>query len=555
MRKLLIIAFSCTAILLAGYVGYRGYKVWKQKHLVSMARDFIAKSNGTNALLTLKQALLTNPRNLEATRMMADLAAATRSPAVLVWRSRVVELDPNSTDDRLLLASTALGMQDLTTATNALNGVSETDRKTFSYQNLAGNVAARVNRLAEADQYFVEAARLQPTNPAPRLSLAVLRLQGTNTQALAEARAILTRLRVDPMVGAQALRELVGDAIRQSRTNDAVALSRELVARTNSLFSDRLLRLDILLATRDREFKPTLASYQKDATNALGPIHDLATWQASRIGPAEALGWLRTLPMAVQTNQAMALLTVECQLSSKDWRGAQTSLQGRNWGELEFLRHAMLARAMQGQNLATSAKTEWDQALKQASANKQPLLMLLRLCDASQWNWPNERGDILQTIITRFPSEKWAVGLLGQSLFAEGRTRSLLSLFTQQAKAAPADLSVKNNLAMTALLLDAKELKPHDLAREAYEKSPTNGSYASTYALSLYLQQKPADALKLMQQIPPPELESPSIAGYYGLVLQATGDRAKAAKYFDIAFKGSLLPEERKLMETARQKL
>ncbi len=155
MRKLLIIAFSCTAILLAGYVGYRGYKVWKQKHLVSMARDFIAKSDGTNALLTLKQALLTNPRNLEATRMMADLAAATRSPAVLVWRSRVVELDPNSTDDRLLLASTALGMQDLTTATNALNGVSETDRKTFSYQNLAGNVAARVNRLAEADQYFV----------------------------------------------------------------------------------------------------------------------------------------------------------------------------------------------------------------------------------------------------------------------------------------------------------------------------------------------------------------------------------------------------------------
>jgi hypothetical protein len=50
----------------------------------------------------------------------------------------------------------------------------------------------------------------------------------------------------------------------------------------------------------------------------------------------------------------------------------------------------------------------------------------------------------------------------------------------------PADLANKNNLAVTALLLNATELKPHDLAREVYQKSNTNASFASTYAFSLY---------------------------------------------------------------------
>jgi Flp pilus assembly protein TadD len=111
---------------------------------------------------------------------------------------------------------------------------------------------------------------------------------------------------------------------------------------------------------------------------------------------------------------------------------------------------------------------------------------------------------------------------------------------------------MKNNVAMTAFLLDAKELKPHDLAREVYEKAPTNSAYASTYAYSLHLQEKDADALKVLQTLQPKQLEDPSIAGYYGLILKATGDKAKARVYLNWAFKAPMLPEERKLFEQAR---
>jgi hypothetical protein len=66
------------------------------------------------------------------------------------------------------------------------------------------------------------------------------------------------------------------------------------------------------------------------------------------------------------------------------------------------------------------------------------------------------------------------------------------------------------------------------------------------------LQGKSADALKLLQQLKPEELKNPSIAGYYGIILKATGNSAKARSYLDIALKGQSLPEERLLFEKVK---
>jgi len=126
-----------------------------------------------------------------------------------------------------------------------------------------------------------------------------------------------------------------------------------------------------------------------------------------------------------------------------------------------------------------------------------------------------------------------------------------MMLYSQELKRSPSDLAMKNNLAMTALLLDAQELKPHELAREVYEKAPTNAAYVSTYAFSLHLQKKDAEALKVIERLKPQELQNPSIAGYYGLILKATGNGAKAKVYLESASKARLLPEEKKLFDRA----
>ena len=56
----------------------------------------------------------------------------------------------------------------------------------------------------------------------------------------------------------------------------------------------------------------------------------------------------------------------------------------------------------------------------------------------------------------------------------------------------------------------------------------------------------------MIEQLKPQELQNPSIAGYYGLILKATGNGAKAKTCLELASKALLLPEERKLFDRAK---
>ncbi len=550
IKKILTWLTVLAVLAAGGHFAIRGYVSLRQGRFIKQARECLAKQDERRAALFLQRALRSNPKNVEACRLMAELAERTASPGAVLWRSRVVELNPGSTEDRLALAMTALAGRGYVIATNALAGVSAQGKQTARYHNIAGAVAIAASQPDEAEAHFLEAIRLEPQNLAPQLNLSVLRLQRTNQQALAEARATLKRLSVNPTNGVircDALRELVADALRYKQPGAALAIAGQLLSDTNSLFRDRLFRLDILRATTNSEYSSALAACQREAGTNIARIYDLATWQIGRKDSGDALTWLRALPLSLRTNQPVALLEAQCLDLNGDFRGLQAQLQKQTWGELEFVRHAFLSRALRGQQLIDSSKTEWDQALKSTSNQKAGLVMLLQL--AAGWRYETEGEDILWTILNRYPGEQWAFQALSQTLFLTGRTRSLMSLFEQQAKKFPSDLSVKNNLAFTAILLDAKELKPYDLAQEVYQKAPTNSSFASTYAFALHLQKKDAEALKVMQQLKPADLEKPTIAGYYGLILKATGNAEKAKAYLASASKARLLPEEKKLFD------
>jgi Flp pilus assembly protein TadD len=553
MRKTFIIILCCIAVLLTGYVGYRSYKVWKCSHLMGLAHQFLAKADIQNAGLCVQQVLRSDPHNLDATRMMAQLSERVRSPGTLLWWNRVVELNPQSLNDRLSLAQAAILMHDYTMATNALAGVSGADKNSVDYHIIAGSVAAAGNQLGHAETEFLEAARLDPENQRIQLSLAVVRLSGTNNLDQAEARISLQRISLNTtnaFLRCQALRELANDAMRHHRNDEALSLSQQLVQDTNSAFQDRLLRLRVLQDTKSTAFRPTLASFQREASGDPAKIFELTMWQMTRTSPGDALNWLQSLPPNTQTNQTVELLTAQCCTVLHEWAKLQTTIQMQNWGELEYARHAFLSRALRGQGLADSSKAEWELALQGAGNEKVKQAGLLQL--AVQWNWQSEGEEILWTIVNRYPDEQSAMQTLVKLMYADGRTRSLMQLFVLQLKRNPSDLSAKNDLAMTALLLDARELKPYDLAREVHEQSPTDASYAATYAFSLYLQGKNADALAVMKALKTQDLQTPSIAGYYGLILKATGDRVRAKTYLDWAFKGTMLPEEKKLFNSAK---
>jgi Flp pilus assembly protein TadD len=553
MRKIIIVLSSCIVLLLLGYSSYRGYQVWKQSHGMSMARGYYAKGDMSNTILSLRQVLSANPRNIEACRMMAGLTEAARSRSALIWRQRVVELDPKSSEDRLSLAQTAIIYKDYPLATNALAGLPEADKKTAAYHNIAGTAALMGGQPDEAEAHFSESIRINPSNLIPQVNLAVVRLHRTNSLDMAEARISLQRIittSTNTALCNQARRELINDAMRFNNISTALSLSKELAEQANPVFTDKLLRLDVLMKTKNAEFKPALASYQREAVTDPAKIFDLTNWQMNKLSTAEALGWLQSLPMQSRTNQPAALLAAQCQLQLHDWRGLQAAIQPQDWNELEFVRHAMLARSLREQDLSEASTAEWGVALKNASDQKSTLISLFHL--AAEWNWNSEAEQILWTVVNRYPEEKWAPPVLEHALIAWQRTRSLLELFSIMSKREPDNLEIKNNLAMVAMLLGAQELNPYDMAQEIYKKSPKDASYASTYAFSLYLQGKNADALKVIQQLTPKDLQNPSIAGYCGLILKANGNKAEANDYFNLSSKAQLLPEEKALFNQAK---
>ena len=541
-------------IVLAGgaYGAYKGYRAWRQARLVDQAREFLEKGEQRKALISLQRALSINNRDIDAVRMMAGLAEASRSQAALVWRHRAVELQPNSLNDRLALAQAAAMFRDFTAATNALAGVDAEGQKTSAYQNVAGGVASTMGRLAEAEQHFLTAAKLEPENPFIRLNLSVIRLQSTNEASIADARTTLTAITTtatNSNLRCRALRELIGNSIRTGDTNAAMSLADQLLKEPDATFTDRLMRLDVLGLSRNTEFLPALTEARNLATNSPATINEIVLWQMSKIPPPRTLEWIQTLPVETQTNASLALMTSDLRVAVQDWTGLASSLETQRWGDLEFIRLAFRTLALRRQNLNSAADAEWAQAIKAASAGKGQLEMLLRT--VAGWRWPNEMREILGIIVGRYPGETWASSLLTQNLMSEGQTRPLLALFRQQLAANPKDPSHKNNVAMTALLLEETALKPHDLALEVYQSQPTNAAFASTYAFSLYLQQKHAEALQVIEKLDADQLKDPSVAGYYGLILAANGKGAEARPYFALTTNTVALPEERRLFDRA----
>jgi hypothetical protein len=552
MRKIIVILVSCTILLLLGYCGYRAYEVWKQGHWMTLAAQYADKNDTQNELIALKQALQANPRNVEACRMTANLASVAGSPSALTWREKVVELDPGSLNDRLALAEAAMLASDYNTASNALAGVSLADKKTANFLDIAGELSTASGNPGEAEADFAEASRLDPSNPISQFSLAFLELHGTNALDMDEARVNLKRISMNctnDFVRSQAQRTLVYDALRNQDYNTALSFSKDLAQQPNASFPDKLVRLQVLKIADSDEYNAALAACQEEASKSTTKLTQMTFWLMEHKQAAQALVWLQSLPPDIQTNPPAAVFLVQCQILQQQWNAVQKTASKENWGNMEFMRHAYVSYAMRQQGFTGSSKAEWDLAVSDADGRLDKMSTLVG--SAAQWNWPDETQQLLGNIVQNFPQAQWAPVALEGILYRHGSTRPLMQLFSMQVKRNPSDLDAKNNLAIIAMLLQAQELNPYGLAQEVYQQDPTNSFYECTYAFSLHLQGKNADALKIMQQLPPKTLENGSTPGYYGVVLKAAGDNAQAGIYLKRSLKGQLLPEERALFQQA----
>lgn len=546
MRRLAIFLTVVLALAAGGFFGFKQYKSWRQKGLIEKARACMEKADYRNASLCARQAVKADPADVGACRVLADLAEIGRSTNALFWRRRVLELEPQNPDNLLGLARTALMLGNRREAVDALNAIKPEHRGAADYHKLRGNLSWTLGNLAEAEIAFNEAARLEPTNAITRMNLNLVRLVSTNAENSRVARTELETLAQNPSTRADVLRQLCIDAIQQRQFEEAARYSGELLKDGGGTPSDQLQHLRILRESNPQGYSAHLKNLQAAfSTNALQAAV-LARWMIAGSSPQESLTWTQTLPEDVRGQPLISAVQAEALLALSDWPKLEKHLEAGEWGQNEFIREQLLARASREMSNESGERTHWLRAMKAASGNLERLKHLAQT--AESWGWQAHMEEALNAILSQFPEQRWAEEYLSALYHRGGRTQALQNLFARKLEREPTNVVAKSNCATLGILLDPADKKAHALAEEAASAEPNDPFVASTYALSLYFQKRLPEALQVMEKLPSEKLERPVIAVWHGFLLREAGQTERAEKYLKLGEKAPLLPEEQKLL-------
>jgi tetratricopeptide (TPR) repeat protein len=551
VRKAALGLAVIAGLLVAAYWGHRRYLVWREQHLVEQARAFLKKSDLGSAVLSARQALELNSRNVAATRLMAEMADQARSPMAIIWRGRVVELAPQSVPDLLAWAETALRMGMWDTADQVLTRIPPASQRTVEFNRAATAVFLGMKQYSLAERSLRELSLLEPTNRTTQLNLATLRVLSSDPQVAAAARAELERFRGDAAFNLQATRALLLDATRHGDTNAILSLGGEVSSHREAEFNDKLLHLQAVLQIRPQDFSSLLSAVQARTLDQPNLAFALISWLNSQRRLDDAAQWWSLMPDSLRAEPAVRIAMAECFGLRGSWRDLETLTISGDWREMDFARLAWLARAQREQGRREDSRKSWLAAVLRTRRNLGATTVLARL--AQSWKWNSEAEELL-TLMARDPATRLATLKSLSRLYLEQRNaRQLLRVTRQLLQLNPMDMGARNNVANLSLLLFEDMNTACLIAEENYLRATNFPPAISTYAFALYRKGKPAEAVKLMSALPASELEQPAMAAYYGVALAAAGDAAAAEKYLTIAEKApGLFPEETAMVAVAR---
>jgi hypothetical protein len=533
-------------------IGYRFFEGWQAKRLLGHAERYLETGDMKSATIMARHVLEVNSSNAEACRILAQVSERVGQPAAIEWRMKVLEINPDSSDDTIALARTALQFNEIATAETALAKVKAEASHSPSYQEAQAQLAVAKKDPVAAEKYFAGAARLDPSNRSYQFNLAVAQLQSNSAEIPTSASASLRQFMEDKEFRAPAARALRDYAVQQKDATALLEISRSLHSYPEANFRDRLSYLQVLRALDHPDFAGALTDLQNEAVTDSGKITELLSWLSSDRLAMLAIAWANQLPVEVARKGPVRVAVTDCYVAANDWAGLQDLCKDRDWGDLEFLRHAYLSRASRERGDGLGSRSEWNAALQGAGSDGERLFTLEQ--GVAKWGWKPETESLLWMLGKDAQRQTSALAALYQYYADKGDTGSLYRVVARLCEIKADDEKAQNNFAQLSLLLNLNLEHAHQVAEQLYRKYPTNPIFAATYAFSLYRKGQYVQASTVMGKLDPAQLEEPGTAAYYGLFLAATGDKSKAVEYLNKGAEARLLPEEKILLQNARNK-
>lgn len=545
---------ACLLFAALSFGGYRGYCAWRENHLAKQTQEFFERGDYKSAVLVARHLLELNQNSVAACRVMAETAELAGRGEALSWRQRVAALEPNVPGNKIALAGAALRFGQFDLVHKTLDSIAPAARATVKYHQLAGALAIAEKQPAIAESEFAAALQLEPNNQLLVLNLATVRLTSPDAATNEKARADLMRLCEQPAVRLESLRALTSDALAHQSQASAEKWAAELKSEKNATFSDLLLYVEAAHGTETAQ--AGLLELQARAGQSPAIAASLLTWMNRHAMAQSALTWGLSLPPKIVEAQPVPLAIAEAYSFLRNWKGLEAWVEGKDWGEQECFRLAVLSHALRHLNIvdrpSMESETAWRAALKSTKARPDRLAAIAQLAEG--WGYTADAEEAWWMIANGNENAKEALGALQRLYKSKQDSHGLLHVAKRALELNPADLVAANNCASLGLLLTA-DASARRLATKLHRENPSNAIFSTTYAFALLTEGKAGDALGAMEALNEAQLRNPVVAAYYFVMLVENGNMERAHVFLPAANKAALLPEEQQLLTAATRKL
>jgi predicted Zn-dependent protease len=544
-------------VLLFSY-GSDLYDGWRERRLLHRATAFLQEGKLSKATQTAQELLRQHPDCLPALRILADAAERQNLEETVSWREQIARQLPNDVESQLNVASAALRFGKLDLAREALDRVPSSERDGAAFHVVAGWLARAEGNLTEQEEQFAAAVGKEPKNNLYQFNLAALQIYSTDPEKSAKARDTLQRLGQVTPYRTGALRALLNDAVARNALVAADNFAQQLQMSPEITFADYLLFLNFYRKLDQKKFRLVLDRVKPFAARDPSNLASLIDWMNQNGLAGDVVKWIDKLPQAQLSSMQTSVAVADAYASTKNWSRLKRWTGTGMWGESDYLRLAYEAIATrQSRSRSGTANPEfetlWHSAEQLASEQPERELALARL--SSKWEFENESEELWQRVAENPPMRRQALEELRRLYRGKNETTKLYDVLRRLHETSPNEAPITADLARLGLNLGQNIERAHQLAKEAYDRAPNEVNCAVTYAFSLSRLGRNADALAIIQNLPPDQLHDPHAAVYVAVLLAEAGQIEPARDYIAAADDQKIYPEEEKLRAEAKTKL
>lgn len=547
------VAGAILALLLIVFVGTYGskaYSRWHESRLLKRATVALDQKDFTAANRLARKVLDNDRDSLPAFQILAEATEKQNSEETVSWRAQMARLQPDNIDSQLNLASAALRFGQIDLARKTLERVGPRAQDLGAFHVVAGWLARAEGNFAEQEQQFSIALSKDPKNDLYKFNLAAIQIHSPQPEKSAQARTILERLTQVAEFRAGALRVLLNDAVDRKDLESADRFAQQLQMSSEVSFSDYLLCLNFYRKLDAKKFDTVFEKVKPVAGRSPGDLGMLMDWMNGNGLSSDVIKWMDKLPSSITSKPPAAIAIAAAFAEQKSWSRLRRWTRSESWGDDDYLRLAYQGFASR-QSRQSSADAEfdtlWRAALHAAAAQPEHEVRLARL--ASKWNLPIESEELWSRLSKNPPSRREALDALYKLYRGGNDAKKLYDVLQRLHDSSPNEIGITSNLARLGLNIEQNTKQAQALAQQAYERAPEDPNCAITYAFALYVQGRTTEGWEILQKLPPEILHDPHNAVYTAILLLDLNQTETAKEYIQIAKKGPIYGEEKRLLE------